>query len=71
MKETRCYQIKLRGWPWQSSSGSQVVAARMLAMNLMTVFDQMGFELMATIDMNTGTGDDGRDSESPSERAEA
>lgn len=38
--------------------------ARVLALNLMTVFDHLGYELMATIDMNTGNSDDGRDSES-------
>lgn len=35
----------------------------MLALQLLTAFDHLGYELMATIDMNTGTSDDGRDSE--------
>lgn len=64
MKEKQCFQLKLSGKPWYASSGDDVVQARRLALRIMSAFDSLGYELLATIDMNTGGGKDGRDSES-------
>ncbi|BEI81232.1 hypothetical protein CcaverHIS002_0203920 [Cutaneotrichosporon cavernicola] len=61
LKEERCYQIKLRGNPWYASSAQQVNDARFLALQLLTTFDNLGYELCATIDMNTGASEDNRD----------
>jgi hypothetical protein len=62
MKEERCYQMKLRGYPWYASSARGVNDGRFLALGLLTTFEHMGYELLGAIDMNTGSGDDGRDS---------
>ncbi|BEJ12091.1 hypothetical protein CspHIS471_0205510 [Cutaneotrichosporon sp. HIS471] len=61
MKEERCYQIKLRGNPWYASSAQQVNDARFMALQLLTTFDNLGYELCAAVDMNSGTSEDNRD----------
>lgn len=61
-KEYGCYQMKLRGNAWYTSNGQQVSQAHLLVMNLLTVMDNMGYELAACVDMSTGTGEDFNDS---------
>ncbi|KLT43365.1 hypothetical protein CC85DRAFT_296045 [Cutaneotrichosporon oleaginosum] len=53
------YQFKLRGNPWATSDGMEVVHARVLAMHIIAKFDALGYELMTTMDMNSGYGDSG------------
>jgi hypothetical protein len=63
------YQFKLRGYPWTTMDGQDIVHARILTMHIIAKFEALGFELMTTIDMNEGIGDSG-DSEFPMDRAD-
>jgi hypothetical protein len=61
-KEYGCYQLKLRGSPWATSNGAQVSQSRLLALNLMSTMDNLGYELAACVDMSIGAGDESNDS---------
>lgn len=62
-KEHNCLQIKLRGNPWWSSDGAQVCASRMLACALLSAMDAHGYELVGSVDMSAGSGDNAGDCE--------
>ena len=62
-KEPQCFQMKLKGNPWYTSNGSEVNYARLLACAILATMDQHGFELVGSIDMSTGNGDDNADCE--------
>lgn len=56
-KEPGCTQLKLRGNPWMTSAGAEVNQARLLAMTIMTVMDQHGYELAGAVDMSASSGE--------------
>ncbi|WRT66228.1 uncharacterized protein IL334_003181 [Kwoniella shivajii] len=56
-KEPGATQVKLRGNPWWSSDGSQVVQARLLACTVLSAMESVGFELVGSVDMSMGSGD--------------
>lgn len=56
-KEAGCYQVKLKGNPWYTSDGIEVNQARLLAMRIMSVMDQLGYELAGSVDMSVAGGE--------------
>ncbi|KAE8537753.1 hypothetical protein D1P53_005809 [Cryptococcus gattii VGV] len=56
-KEPGCYQFKLKGLPWYTSDGDQVIHARLLGCTILTAMDSVGFELKGSVDMSTGTSE--------------
>ncbi|WWC89473.1 uncharacterized protein L201_004397 [Kwoniella dendrophila CBS 6074] len=56
-KEPGAHQIKLRGNPWWTSDGTQVVEARILACTVLSAMESVGFELVGSVDMSMGNGD--------------
>lgn len=62
-KEHGCTQLKLRGNPWMTSDGVEVNQARLLAMTIMTVMDQHGYELAGSVDMSASGGEGTSDRE--------
>ncbi|WVR07171.1 hypothetical protein IAU60_004212 [Kwoniella sp. DSM 27419] len=58
-KEPGATQLKLRGTPWWTSDGGQVVQARLLGCAILSAMDSVGFELVGSVDMSTGGGDKG------------
>lgn len=46
-----------------TSDGKEVTHSRILCMQLMASFDQLGYELLATVDMYSGIGEDTADGE--------
>ncbi|WWD17427.1 hypothetical protein CI109_101868 [Kwoniella shandongensis] len=54
-KEPGCYQLKLRGYPWFSSDGTQIVEARLLACTILSAMESVGFELVSSVDMSTAS----------------
>lgn len=49
--------MKLRGNPWWTSSGDQINQSRMLACALLSAMDLQGFELLGSVDMSMGAGE--------------
>ncbi|KPV72706.1 uncharacterized protein RHOBADRAFT_46752 [Rhodotorula graminis WP1] len=62
LKEPGAWQIKLRGYPWHTSSGSEVNHARILACNILAALDGLGWELIGSVDISQGS--DGQDLDS-------
>ncbi|WWC70353.1 uncharacterized protein I206_104303 [Kwoniella pini CBS 10737] len=60
-KEPGAHQLKLRGNPWLTSDGTQVVEARLLACTVLSAMESVGFELVGSVDMSTGSGDNNYD----------
>ncbi|WWD02829.1 hypothetical protein V865_000871 [Kwoniella europaea PYCC6329] len=60
-KEPGATQVKLRGNPWWTSSGDQVVEARLLVCTLLSAMESVGFELVSSVDMSSGSGDNNYD----------
>ena len=58
-RETNCLQIKMKGNPWWTSDGLQINHARMLICSVLSAMDENGFELVASVDMSTGSKDVG------------
>lgn len=56
-KEAGCTQLKLRGNPWYTSDGVEVNQGRMMTMQIMTVMDQLGYELAGSVDMSASGGE--------------
>lgn len=56
-KEPQCLQMKLRGRPWFTSDGTEVNFARLLGCSVLSAMDAHGFELVGSVDMSIGTGD--------------
>jgi hypothetical protein len=54
-KEDGCWQIKLRGTPFYTSSGEQINQTRLLMCNILGVMDHHGFELVASVDQSIGS----------------
>ena len=46
--------MKLKGEPWSSSDGQEINAGRLLACEILTAFEYVGWELVASININTG-----------------
>lgn len=55
--------MKLRGYPRSTSDGKAVTQARILAMNILSTMDQLGYELAGSIDMSYAGGENDGDSE--------
>ncbi|WVW83750.1 hypothetical protein I302_105771 [Kwoniella bestiolae CBS 10118] len=60
-KEPGATQVKLRGNPWWTSSGDQVVEARLLVCTVLSAMESVGFELVGSVDMSQGSGDNNYD----------
>ncbi|GAA6043568.1 hypothetical protein JCM8097_005255 [Rhodosporidiobolus ruineniae] len=60
-KDPSCYQLKLKGYPFSTSVGSEVNHARLLACALLATMDGLGYELVSSVDMRTGSGEDSTD----------
>ncbi|KAK8864276.1 hypothetical protein IAR55_001522 [Kwoniella newhampshirensis] len=56
-KESGCYQLKLRGTPWWTSDGAEVVHSRLLGCTILSAMESVGFELVSSVDMSMGNGD--------------
>ncbi|GAA5900456.1 hypothetical protein JCM8208_005367 [Rhodotorula glutinis] len=54
LKEPGAWQVKLRGYPWYTSSGSEVNHARILACNILAALDGLGWELVGSVDISQG-----------------
>ncbi|GAA5852609.1 hypothetical protein JCM9279_005528 [Rhodotorula babjevae] len=54
LKEPGAWQVKLRGYPWYTSSGSEVNHARLLACNILSALDGLGWELIGSVDISQG-----------------
>ncbi|ORY32566.1 hypothetical protein BCR39DRAFT_522894 [Naematelia encephala] len=63
-KEPACHQLKLRGNPWWTSDGHQINQSRLLACAILSAMDACGFELVGSVDMSVGTGDNNLDLDS-------
>ncbi|TNY17642.1 hypothetical protein DMC30DRAFT_429470 [Rhodotorula diobovata] len=59
-------QVKLRGYPFMTSKGTNVNHARLLACRILGTLDELGWELVGSVDisMGTGGGGDGADLDS-------
>ncbi len=60
-KEANCFQVKLKGRPWWSSSGDEIAHSRLLVCAILQAMDARGFELVGSIDMSVGQGEDNSD----------
>nr|XP_018263218.1 uncharacterized protein I303_04711 [Kwoniella dejecticola CBS 10117]OBR85376.1 hypothetical protein I303_04711 [Kwoniella dejecticola CBS 10117] len=56
-KEPGAHQLKLRGSPWWTSDGTQVVESRLLACTVLSAMESVGFELVGSVDMSMGSGE--------------
>ncbi|KAK4685354.1 hypothetical protein P7C73_g4804, partial [Tremellales sp. Uapishka_1] len=56
-KEPDCFQIKLKGTPWRTILGQEIVGARTMLCGLLQAMEQVGFELVGSVDMTaSGNG---------------
>ena len=51
-----CVKFKLKGNPWTTVSPDNVNMARLLACEILEAMDSVGFELVASVDMLVGMG---------------
>nr|ODN97740.1 hypothetical protein L204_03163 [Cryptococcus depauperatus CBS 7855] len=51
-REPGCYELKLRGNPWWTSSGDQIIHARLLACTILSAMETCGFVLVSSVDMS-------------------
>lgn len=59
LKEPGATQVKLRGYPFMTSKGTNVNHARLLACRILGTLDELGWELVGSVDISMGTGGGG------------
>jgi hypothetical protein len=53
--------MKLKGNPWWTSDGAQVNYSRLLGCAVLSAMDAHGFEMIASVDMSVGAGENNPD----------
>ncbi|GAA6045005.1 hypothetical protein JCM8097_004460, partial [Rhodosporidiobolus ruineniae] len=56
-KDERTYELKLKGFPWRAM-GTEVNTAQLVALALLAAMEEKGFEVVGSLDIRTGVGDE-------------